>query len=206
MTVKFASTSFKAQRVLWVLALCGLSSACGGNLRPVPLDGVTSLAGNWQISGEQRDQASAQLQVALKQADDKLLQHERKQGPGGRRENWEIREQHELIKNLIDFAVPPAAFKLLQSTGRIDIVPSVGARRSLAPGESSTLVTTFGSFRIDSGWQEDEFVVTSKDSQDGIVIVERYRKLHDGRLSLALTFSTRQVKPKNFVLTYMSQP
>ena len=197
------------------------------NLRPAPVGPVRSLAGSWQVAKADRDKAVEQLRAAFKQADDKQDQRDRKMGyarwgggpppaesdgaPGGTaplrptRENWEVRERREQEQGLINFALPPDSFKLAQSPTLIEIVPAAGARRSFVPGESSTLVTTFGSFRMESGWQNDEFVVHSRDTQEGINLIERYRREADGSLSVAVAFMTAEVKEQTIKLIYTSQ-
>lgn len=221
-----------AQRAFSVLMLCVLCTACGMNLRPGPVGSAMSLAGSWQAPAAQRDKVIEQLRVAMKQAEDKQDKKERKRdsaggppggppggtggaagdpssarpapGPGGR-ENWETRERHEQQQALIKFAVPAESFVVTQVAGRIDITPNTGARRSFTPGEPSTLVTTFGSFYLESGWQNDEFVVHSKDSQDGINVVERYHKQPDGGLAVTVTLATSEMKEQTFKLVYSSQ-
>jgi len=207
-----------------VLLLCGLCNACGMNLRPAPVGQMRSLAGSWQVTKADRDKALEQLRAAFKQADDKQAKRDRKMGyarwsgglppadsdaavpPRPVRENWEVREHREQEQGLIDFAVPPESFKLTQSPTLIEIAPNAGARRSFVPGEPSTLVTTFGSFRMESGWQQDEFVVHSHDAQESINLIERYRKQADGSLSVTVAFKTGEVKEQTFKLIYTSQP
>lgn len=199
------------RRMYCVSILAVLCTACGMNLRPAPLSGALSLNGSWQLSQEQRHQAVDQLRAALKQAADKQARQERKRGfapppdrdnPG--HENWEMREQREQREALANFAVPPQTFNVAQTAGRIDITSDGGARRSFTSGESSTLVTTFGSFHIESGWQNDEFVVHSKDRTDGIDLLERYRRSTNS-LTVTITLSASEMKAQTVVLNYASQ-
>jgi hypothetical protein len=208
---------WKISRFLWVLAAGALCAACGMNLRPTPVVVSISLSGAWQAPTAQRDAVIEQLRAALKQADEKQIRRERKRGgpgagpgPGGvpstggpgSREKWEVRDERDQEQALLAAVVPPESFNVSQLAGHIDITPNAGARRSFTPGEPSTLVTIFGSFHIESGWQGDEFVVHSRDAQDGIEVVERYRKQMDGTLAIAITFSTKLMKEQQFKLVY----
>lgn len=219
--------SGKLLRLTCALAGCILVAACGMNLRPAPLAASASLSGIWLASTVQRNAGLEQFRAAMKLADDKQRRSEQKRASPGRppnaqpgassngamggppapgnpggRENWEVREEREQEQALLAAVVPPESLGISQIAGRIDITPSIGAKRSFTPGEPSTLVTTFGSFYIESGWQGDEFVVHSKDAQDGIDVVERYRKQMDGNLAIAIAFSTRIMKEQQLKLVY----
>lgn len=93
---------------------------------------------------------------------------------GDRRNNWQAREQRAQTEALLNAVLPARQLQISQTAQRIEMIPAGSAHRNFDRGVSSTLVSNYASLRIESGWQANVFVVHSRDTEQGINIVERY--------------------------------
>jgi len=116
--------------------------------------------------------------------------------------SWEVKEQEEQYRAMLDTFAPRPEVVITDGAGQIVLAPMLAARRAFEPGVSSTLVTSFAHLHVVSGWQEDDFVVTSTDSKSGIAVTERYRLQPDHSLTLALTISLKYMDTQQYLLTY----
>lgn len=120
-----------------------------------------------------------------------------------RRNNWEAREQREQQDALLNVVLPSNKLLITQSAGRIEMLPDSGGRRRFDMGISSTLVKSYATFRIESGWQANVFVVHSKDSEQGIDIVERYQRVGDNGLHLQVQVNLPDAKEQLLAADYV---
>ncbi len=174
-----------------------------------------SLDGHWRADPANCIAIEKQLRNALETAQAKELRgatkHSgRKHGAdlleGGEMRNlpygWELREQKEQYQALLAAVTPECDLTIVDEPGQFIITASNGARRTFEPGSYSTLVTTFAYLRIAAGWQNQEFVVHSKDSRAGVDIHERYREEPEGSLLLSVTLSVKFMETQHFSLVY----
>ena len=214
---------------LTALALLVLSVAgCGMQLRPDASGPNANIAGEWQLQSPSRSAIADTLRAAMEQArakqDDRDRQAMRRRPesdvnfspPDGsvdgsdhprsnrdmRHPKWEAREQREQQDALLNAVLPNDKLQIVQSPNRIEFIPLPGARRRFDKGEGSTLVTQSGSFRVESGWQDNAFVVHSRDSEQKINIVERYQRMGE-RLHMQVQLSIPDAKDQLFVADYM---
>ncbi len=187
------------------IALLALScAACGMNLRSEPEGRGPGLAGQWQLL-TQRDALAVPVRTAMEQAQAKQEKRYRRHlppvasagepvstdeipppdgygvpvtspGAPASRNAWWVRELREHQEALLNAVLPSNSLRIGQSARRIELIPDVGAARRFDMGVSSTLVRSFATLRIESGWQGEVFVVHSRDAEQGIDIVERYRR------------------------------
>ncbi len=200
-------------RPVALLLLASLCTACGMNLRPEPLSRNVDIAGHWQLLDGQRTTIEQQLRTAMEQARAKQEKRNRRRepmgrpdgegmvppeqaadtpdgpgngGPGARRDNWEQREQREQETALLNAVLPSSELRIVQQDDRLEFTPAQGGRRRFDRGVRSTLVSSFATLRIESGWQANVFVVHSHDYAQKIDIVERYSRQPDGLLMQVL--------------------
>lgn len=202
---RWSSRSPLRSRVLAsaMLVLTLMCAACSMQLRTEPNGSETSIAGRWRLHTPQRDTLVASLRTVMEQVRDKQEQRDRRDarrrplpdidlsppdtgrdastpgepGHGHRRIAWELREQIEQQEALLNAVLPSDELQIMHSAARIEFLPSVGGRRRFDRGVGSTLVTSYGTFRVESGWQADVFVVHSRDPEQKIDIVERYQRM-----------------------------
>jgi hypothetical protein len=206
-----------------------LAAGCGMQLRAdPPSESAAGIAGQWQLQSPSRAVLADNLRSVMNEARTKQERRDRQEfrrrpdddinfstpdadGDGAdrprsahdlRHPKWEAREQDEQQEALLNALLPNDKLQIVQSANRIELIPQPGARRRFDKAETSTLVTHFASLRIESGWQSNVFVVHSRDSQQGINIVERYQRLGD-RLRLQVQFSIPDAKEQSFVADYL---
>lgn len=200
------------------------------NLRPTAVSGEPQLAGRWQLKAPQRETLADTYRKMLEQTQEKQEENFRKQrqrmqehetdirwpdedappvkdGEEGahknevRRSNWRMREQRDQNEALLNTVLPHAQLQISQTPQRIEFVPDRGARRGFDVGQTSTLVSNYSTLYIESGWQANEFVVHSRDREQGIDIVERYQRTGDA-LQLQVQFKSADIKKQMFIATY----
>jgi hypothetical protein len=191
------------RRALAALSLTLVLSGCGMQLRPTPVSRDLSLAGQWQLQAPPREAMVKQLQSVLDDANARELERERREArrraePDGvwipppapaddaehpantprmmRRASWEMREQREQQQALLNMVVPGATLRIAHTASFVEFTPDSSARRRFAGNSGSTLVTSFATLRVESGWQANAFVVHSRDSDSRLDIVERYQR------------------------------
>lgn len=231
MSIKLQRNFLGGRTVLpWLLIalLAGICSACSMNLRPEPVGRGQSIAGQWQLLPPQREALANTLRTAMTQAQAKQEKRDRRrapqqgpdgigtqdgdmaprdaagtelQGPPGRRNNWEAREQLEQQEALLNAVLPSNQLQINQSALRVELIPDVGARRRFDMGTNSTLVSNYATLHIESGWQDDVFVIHSKDSAQNIDIIERYQR-QGNNLHLQVHLSLPDIKDQLFVASY----
>lgn len=217
-----------------VSILAVFCSACGMNLRPEPLGVEARLAGQWQLQTPQREALAATLRAEMAKAQAKQDKRDKRrypgnpggtegepppgaganspndpsaERPGGRGNNWEARERREQQEALLNSLLPSNKLQITQSATRIELQPDAGAHRRFDTGVRSTLVSNFATFLIESGWQADVFVVHSKDAEQSIDIVERYRRKDASHLQLQVTIDLPNAKQQMFTAEYaLSSP
>lgn len=124
-----------------------------------------------------------------------------------RRNNWEAREQREQQEALLNAVLPSKKLQISQVSNRVEILPDGVARRRFDMGVSSTLVSSYATFRIESGWQANVFVVHSRDREQGIDIVERYQRVGSNALHMQVQLSLPNAKDQIFDADYvLAQP
>ena len=202
-----------------MFALLLVCAACAPALQPVPVH-PRSLTGDWVADVARCNAVNDQLHAALDAAQRKELQgvtkHARRMqadsaaadgahaGEGGHMGpySWEMRDQKEQYQALFDEIHPVTEIQIVHQPGLIQFSSPSLAQRNFEPGTSSTLVTTFAHLRIESGWQNDEFVVHSKDNKTDIEITERYRLQQDGSLLLSVILSVKYMETQQYTLVY----
>lgn len=122
--------------------------------------------------------------------------------PGFRRSKWEIREQREQEEALLNAVLPSRQLQITQSASGIELIPDLGARRHFDRGIDSTLVSNYATLRIESGWQNNEFVVHSRDVEQGLEIVERYQRQGYDHLHMQVQLSLKDAKNQIFSAEY----
>ena len=196
------------------ISFCALTSAgCGPSLQQAPTV-PRSLAGHWIADASACQEIDARLQAALNSAQEKEFSNARRRAirhsdrdqllsePHGEPDSWEVREQHEQYQALFEAIRPAAELEIAQEQGQIQFSSNHAAKRTFEIGTNSVLVTTFAHLRIQSGWQNDEFVVYSKDGTSGIDVMERYRIRSDGSLLMAVTMSVKYMQTQQYTLVY----
>jgi|GEM_PF-2947573 len=205
-------------------------TGCGMQLRPDPSSNRgTSIAGQWQLQSPSRAELANNLRAVMDQAQAKQDRRDRQEmrrrgdadinfsppdadGDGAdhphsahdwRHPKWEAREQAEQRDSLINAVLPSDKLQITQTAERIEFIPSLAARRRFDKAVTSTLVTSYASLRVESGWQGDEFVVHSRDAQQHIDIVERYQRFGD-RLHMQVQLSIPDAKDQLFVADYVA--
>lgn len=127
--------------------------------------------------------------------------------PRNLRRNWEIREQHEQQDALLNAVAPSNKLQIGQGPNRVEMLPDSGGWRRFTIGMESTLVNSYATLRIESGWQGNIFVVHSRDSELGMNIVERYQRVGNDKLRLQVQLSLSDVKAQTFAADYqLAQP
>ncbi len=213
--------------VLGVMA----GTSCSMNLRPQPETGGLSLAGHWQLQSPSREALADNLRAVMEQARAAEEQRERRRyprsippqegtpesaaatppatnaqpggpGPMFRRSNWEMREQREHQESLLAAVLPSNKLLITQSAGRLEMLPDTGGRRRFDMELGSTLVKSYATLRIESGWQANVFVVHSRDRERGIDIVERYQRVGNG-LRMQVQLSLPDAKDQIFAADYV---
>jgi hypothetical protein len=122
-------------------------------------------------------------------------------GPRDRRNSWQAREQRARQEALLKAVLPSKQLQISQSSSRIEFIPDNGVHRSFDMGETSTLVSSYATFKIESGWQKNVFVVHSRDAEQGINIIERYQRQGDV-LALQVQLSLPDAKDQLFSASY----
>jgi hypothetical protein len=124
-----------------------------------------------------------------------------------RASNWEIREQREQQEALLSVVLPSEKLQIDQTPNRVEMLPDTGAKRRFDMGVNSTLVRSYATFRIESGWQKNMFVVHSRDRETGIDIVERYQRVGSNVLHVQVELSLPHIKDQVFAADYvLAQP
>jgi hypothetical protein len=207
-----------------------ICAACSMNLRPQPETSGQSIAGQWQLQSPSREALAGYLRAVMDQAHAKQEQRERRRYPRSippeaiplpddaasqpgagpqspfRRNNWEEREQREQQEALLTAVLPSKKLQISQGSSRVEIMPDGVARRRFDMGVSSTLVSGYATFQIESGWQANVFVVHSRDRERGIDIVERYRRVGSNALHLQVQLSLPEAKEQTFDANYVLAP
>jgi len=196
------------------LLLTGLMiAACQPSLQVAPRS-PHSLAGTWVADAQACAAVETQLKNALQSAKERELHDAMRRNAKRIRlqeeamsakiesGSWEIKEQEEQYSAMLDTFVPHAELAISDGTGQIVLAPMQAARRTFDPGGSSTLVTSFAHLHVVSGWQMDDFVVSSVDSKAGIAVTERYRLQSDHSLALSLTVSLKYMDTQQYLLIY----
>lgn len=213
---------------LGVLVLLLLLAGCGMRLRPEPVGVSSTLAGHWHLQTPQREALANELRHVMQQAYDKQEKRDRDEvrrrrepeisftpppadvdstaagapaGPEKRRVNWETREQRQQQDALLNAVLPGETLQIVQSATRVEFLPANTGRRRFDMGVTSTLVTQYATLRVESGWQGNEFVVHSRDSEQKITIVERYRRQGD-HLRMQVQMSIPDAKDQMFIADY----
>ncbi len=120
-----------------------------------------------------------------------------------RRNNWEAREQHEKEEALLNGILPGNKLQIIQASNRIEIQADNGGRRRFEAGVTSTLASTYGTFRVESGWQKNVFVVHASDREQGIDIVQRYQRVGSNGLHLQVELNFPNAKDQIFAGDYV---
>lgn len=210
----------------WILV--GVA-ACSSNLELMPATaGKSHFSGVWALDASRSDAVEKTLREALLAADAEEAAKRRRirrQDPYGlpdpedsdsgppvmgraddnkpRPQPWWRRDQQRREDDFIRFVSPSTQLRIEESNGRVEIVsPAGGAKRSFAPGDPSTLVTGFATFRIRSGWEGNTFVVESRDSDADLEVVERYSLTSQGELQELLTVELPLIKTQTFRSIY----
>lgn len=198
---------------LLVVALTIICGACGPSLQMEPTV-PRSLAGNWKADAAQCEQIETQLHAALNQAQEKELREATKRAPKmfrpveGEAEMrhgpyaWEVRDQNEAYQAIFDEVRPRQELRIAQSPGHFQFSSPQVADRSYEPGNSSALITTFAHLKIESGWQQDVFMVHEKDGKNDVEITQRYRLQSDGTLRFELIVSLKYMQTQQFSIVY----
>jgi hypothetical protein len=204
-------------------------AGCGMQLRPEPASGAaSSIAGQWQLQSPSRAVLADNIRAVMVRAQDKQDNRDRREmrrrpegdidfsppdsesdatdrPPGGRElrhPKWEAREQRDHQEALLNIILPSEKLQIVQSADRIEFAPSMSARRRFDKAVPSMLVTQFANLRIESGWQANVFVIHSRDTEQGISIVERYQRQAD-RLHVQIELSIPDAKDQVFVADYV---
>ena len=207
------------------LALSGVG--CGMHLRSELPGSTIGLAGQWRLT-TQREVLADQLHTAIEQAQAKEMKRYRSRRPEGaangepvsnddilppepsrepgmtppKRDNWVMRDLRERTDGLINAVLPSRVLRIVQAPRRVEMFGDAGPARRFDAGVGSTLVTGFATLRIESGWQGSEFVVHSRDAEQGLDIVERYRRLDGTHLQMQVRLKQRDVPTQQFVADY----
>lgn len=214
-----------------VLAI--VCASCSMNLRPQAESGsqaaAAQLAGQWRLESPARDVLARNLRATMEQGRVREEERERRRypysippddsgaesgatpppaggmqaGPRLRRNNWEMREQREHQDALLNVILPSSNLQIIQAPGRVEMLPDSGGWRRFNIGTSSTKVSSYATFRIESGWQKDVFVVHSRDSERNINIVERYQRTGSNALHLQVELSMPNIKEQIFAADYV---
>jgi hypothetical protein len=209
-----------------VLSVAG----CGMHLKPDASGSNSSIAGQWQLQSPSRAVLADNLRTVMDEAwgkQDKRDQQQYRRRPDSdvnlappdaddadhppsardlRHPKWEARERLDKRDALLNAILPADKLQIVQSENRIEFIPSPGARRRFDKGERSALVTSYADLRVESGWQANVFVVHSRDSEQGINIVERYQRNGD-RLRMQVELSIPDAKGQMFAAEYsLSKP
>jgi hypothetical protein len=195
-----------------------IAAACQPSLQVTPRS-PRSVAGTWVTDAAACAAIEQRLKEALQTAKDRELHDAIRRNtkrmrvaddgmsPGGRIDSgsWEVKEQEEQYRAMLDAFTPRPELNITEGNGQVIIAPTQVARRVFEPGTSSTLVTSFAHLHVSSGWQADDFVVTSTDSRSGVAVTERYRLQPDHSLMLSLTVSLKYMETQQYSLTYRKQ-
>jgi len=208
--------SINRRNLLAVLLLAMTLAACEPSLQVTPRV-PRSLAGNWITDAGRCDAIESQLKAALdvakaRELHDAIRRNVRRVrdpvetvNPRGEPNSWELREQEEQYGAMLGMLRPAVEFSVSQNAGQITFVPAHSGHRNFEPGTSSTLITEFAHLRIISGWQNEEFVVSSKDSKTGIAIEERYKIQPDHSLLMSAVIAIKYMETQQYSLSYHKQ-
>jgi len=187
-----------------VLVVSLMLAACGPSLQVTPHDHDLNLAGQWSMTVAEHDRLVNQLRMAVEQSrqkDDLRARHmaerqrDREDVAGPPMDmSWLRQDREQEMEALIKVAVP--SIKLVVEQHGLDTVDfrSEGvAQRHFDTRNSSTLITTLATWHVTSGWQDNSFVVFSRDATQGMTITERYRRGGDV-LFVTVTLSMPDVK------------
>lgn len=198
-----------------LLLLAIVTTACQPSLQMVPRT-PRSFAGAWVADADACSAVELKLKEALQAAKERELHDAIRRNskrmrmpddstsPGGRIESgsWEVKEQEEQYRSMLDSFAPRSELTITEGNGQIVVAPAQVARRVFEPGASSTLITSFAHLHVVSGWQVDDFIVTSTDSKSGVAVTERYRLQPDHSLLLSLTISLKYMETQQYSLIY----
>jgi hypothetical protein len=214
--MKLSKMNMNRRNLLSVLLLAMTLAACEPSLQATP-HVPRSLAGNWITDPGRCSAIESQLKAALdvakaRELHDAIRRSARRARVPGEAVNlhadpssWELREQEEQYGAMLEMLRPAPEFSVSQSAGQIGFVPAHAAHRNFEPGTSSTLITEFAHLHVISRWQNDEFVVSSKDGQNGIAIEERYKIRPDHSLLMSLVISIKYMETQQYSLVYHKQ-
>jgi hypothetical protein len=198
-----------------LVLLCLIAAACQPSLQVSPRS-PRSIAGTWVADPQACAAVGTQLKSALQAARDRELHDAIKRNTKRMRmvdENmtaegridsgsWEVKEQEEQYRAMLDAFTPRPELVITEGSGQIIFAPVQTARRVFEPGGSSTLVTSFAHLRVFSGWQADDFIVTSTDGKADVAVTERYRLQPDHSLLLSVTISLKYMDTQQYSLVY----
>lgn len=215
-----------------LLAAIGASCSMNLRPQPELGGQTVQLAGQWRLESPARDVLVRNLRAVMEQARVKEEERERRRypysippdepsiesgsaapspspgdgmqaGPRLRRNNWEMREQREHQDALLNAVLPSNTLQIVQASGRVEMLPESGGWRRFNVGVNSTRVTSYATFRIESGWQKNVFVVHSRDAARNINIVERYQRTGGRSLHMQVELSMPDVKDQIFNADYV---
>lgn len=217
-----------SMRHLVSLLLSVLLAGCGPQLRPTPERTSLDLSGHWRLPDGEHEALTNRLRTVIEQSQHRDDERERRQmrretgeqggmpdqgemppSPEGRAvmsgRNWMMRDRREQTDLLLATVVPVAVLHITQhALDDIQIQPEGGAVRRLDTRDGSTLVNKLATLRIQSGWQNDTFVVYARDATQGLQIVERYQHVAD-QLKLQVQFKMSGIKEQILDTTYSLQ-
>jgi hypothetical protein len=115
------------------------------------------------------------------------------------------REQHEQNEALLNAVLPSRQLQIRQAANHLELLPELGAQRGFDIGVTSTLVTRYATLHVESGWQGNEFVIHSRDSEREINMIERYQRF-GATLRWQLQLRIPDAKQQLFTATYQLLP
>lgn len=185
---------------------CLLLAGCGPSLQMTPRNPDLTMSGSWSMAATEHARLVAELSTAIEAARQKSDQRERRQRRNNPQLNdndadmpamdmsWLKQDRDKELDALIRAIVPSEKLVIEQRTpDAIDFRPEGGAIRHFDTRNSSTLMTSYATWNIVSGWQDQGFVVISRDSSQGTTITERYQHRGD-ILMVTVTLSMPDVK------------
>jgi hypothetical protein len=191
--------------VPFVAASLAVLSACGGPRLAADSPPAAELRGTWRLDPAASDDAEAIIAAALPKPrrttpprqppPDAPPRADGSAAPPPR--GTAVREEPEFGAGSARtfaraFAAPATMLRIGGSPREIEIDQD-GRRRRLAPGDETPFSVTdrFGTRRVSSGWERDEFVIVSRNSS-GFEVVERFRRgTAPDTLTTAVTLKAR---------------
>lgn len=158
----------------------------------VPRDPDLTMTGTWSMTATDHARLVAELRAAVEQARHKSDQRERRQRRNTSQQDdndadapamdmsWLKQDREKELDALIRAVVPSEKLVVDQrALDAMDFKPEGAAIRHFDTRNSSTLMTSYATWNIVSGWQDKGFVVISRDAGQGTTITERYQRRGD---------------------------